>query len=162
MSRYGTHILKDNKEASIEKFLKKHGKSLKKIYEKAKEEALKTDNKVMGKTTTDRKKLPKQQQKNLAFMDSCENNPNFEKIESKDGKFIEYYDKANKTYSGFFDKNTGRSEFNDELDELEARHSEARQKGKDINQRIKDIEKDESENDRRTISHLKNRSYKGR
>ena len=41
----GTHILvdKDNKEASIEKFLNKHGKSLKKIYEKAKEEALKTD-----------------------------------------------------------------------------------------------------------------------
>lgn len=47
----GTHILvdKDNKEASIEKFLNKHGKSLKKIYEKAKEEALKTDNKGMEK-----------------------------------------------------------------------------------------------------------------
>lgn len=45
----GTHILvdKDNKEASIETFLNKHGKSLKKIYEKAKEEALKTDNKGM-------------------------------------------------------------------------------------------------------------------
>lgn len=41
----GTHILvdKDNKEASIEKFLNKHGKTLKKIYEKAKDEALKTD-----------------------------------------------------------------------------------------------------------------------
>ena len=45
----GTHIFvdKDNKKQSIEKFLNKHGKSLKKIYEKAKEEALKTDNKGM-------------------------------------------------------------------------------------------------------------------
>lgn len=58
----GTHILVDgdNKEASIEKFLNKHGKSLKKIYEKAKEEALKTENKGMEKP--DKKKSVSQGQ----------------------------------------------------------------------------------------------------
>lgn len=46
----GTHILvdKENKTASVEKFLNKHGKSVSKnIMKKAKEEALKPDNKAM-------------------------------------------------------------------------------------------------------------------
>lgn len=64
----GTHILvdKDNKEASIEKFLNKHGKSLKKIYEKAKEEALKTNNKGMGKPAEKKLNTVPQEQINQA------------------------------------------------------------------------------------------------
>lgn len=117
----GTHILvdKDNKEKSIETFLNKHGKSLHKAVKEAAQEA-------KSKINDDQdfiKKLPKQQQKNLEFLKSNENNSNFDKIESPDGKYIELYDKKNKTYSGFFDKKTGKVIFdNEELEKLEDEH----------------------------------------
>jgi hypothetical protein len=164
----GTHILvdEDNKEASIEKFLNKHGKSLKKIYQKALEEAKKTDNKVMEKPKIDRKKLPKRQQKNLDFLDSCAKNPNLEKIESPDKRFIAYYGK-NEGFSCFFDKETGKAIVdNKELDKIEEdfmnKKWKERTKGMTLEKKLKDAEKGMSENDRRTIAHLKNRTYKGK
>ncbi len=117
----GTHILvdKDNKEKSIETFLNKHGKSL----HKAVKEAAKESKSKINEDQDFIKKLPKQQQKNLEFLKSNENNSNFDKIESPDGKYIELYDKKNKTYSGFFDKKTGKVIFdNEELEKLENEH----------------------------------------
>lgn len=141
----GTHILvdKDNKEQSIETFLNKHGKSLHKAVKEAAKESKSKINDVQDFI----KKLPKQQQKNLEFLKSNENNSNFEKIESPDGKYIELYDQKNKTYSGFFDKKTGKAILdNEELEKLENEHfKKVREplKGNNLMEKIKNVEKKE-------------------